>query len=145
MCLKAPGSVRRFGAGYHRPQRRRLNLANAHPRWLLGLRRRGTLVVRERGDPRDHAREVTKTSTTRLQTFRSPDFGVLGHADGDAVAFYRKPIRKVAPDTEFNIRSLDALPRVDIAYAYAGSDGTAARAFVAAGAKGSSSQLSRRA
>ena len=41
-----------------------------------------------------------------------------------------------APDTEFDIRALDALPRVDIAYAYAGGDGTAVRAFVAAGAKG---------
>ena len=34
-----------------------------------------------------------KTATMRLQTFRTPDFGVLGHADGDAVAFYRRPIR----------------------------------------------------
>ena len=30
------------------------------------------------------SREVTKTSTTRLQTFRTPDFGVLGHADAGA-------------------------------------------------------------
>ncbi len=41
-----------------------------------------------------------------------------------------------APDTEFDIRALDALPRVDISYAYAGGDGTAVRAFVAAGAQG---------
>ena len=61
---------------------------------------------------------------------------MLGHADGDAVAFYRRPLRRCCPDTEFDIRTLDALPRVDIAYAYAGGDGTAVRAFTAAGAKG---------
>ena len=33
-------------------------------------------------------------------------------------------------------RHLDALPRVDLTYAYAGCDGTAVRAFIAAGAKG---------
>jgi L-asparaginase len=82
------------------------------------------------------AREVTKTSTLRLQTFRTPDFGVLGHADGDAVAFYRRPIRRHAPDTEFDSAALSALPRVDISYSYAGGDGVAARAFVAAGARG---------
>lgn len=82
------------------------------------------------------AREVTKTSTYRMQTFRSPDFGCLGHADGDAVAFYRRPLRKHAPDTEFDIRNLDGLPRVDIAYSYCDSDGAAARAFLDAGAKG---------
>ncbi len=82
------------------------------------------------------AREVTKTSTRRLQTFRSPDFGVLGHADADAICFYRRPTRRAAPDTEFDIRSLDGLPRVDIAYSYAGDDGTAVRAFMQAGASG---------
>src|SRR5262249_54420137 len=82
------------------------------------------------------AREVTKTSTFRLQTFRTPDFGALGHADGDAIAYYRAALRRHAPDTEFDVRGLDGLPRVDIAYAYAGSDGTAVRAFRAAGARG---------
>ena len=82
------------------------------------------------------AREVTKTSTARLQAFRSPDFGLLGHADGDRVSFYRAPVRRRAPDTEFDIRGTDSLPRVDIAYAYAGDDGSAVRAFIAAGAKG---------
>ena len=94
----------------------------------------GVLVVLN--DEIQAAREVTKTATLRLQTFRSADFGVLGHADGDAVAFYRRPLRRCCPDTEFDIRTLDALPRVDIAYAYAGGDGTAVRAFVAAGAQG---------
>ncbi len=94
----------------------------------------GALVVMN--DEIHSAREVTKTSTFRLQTFRSADFGVLGHADGDSIAMYRKPLRRLAPDTEFDVRALKDIPRVDIAYAYAGADGTAIRAFVAAGAQG---------
>jgi L-asparaginase len=72
----------------------------------------------------------------RMQTFRTPDFGVLGHADGDAVEFYRKPVRRHAPETEFDVSGLEELPRVDIAYSYAGGDGVAVRAFMAAGARG---------
>ncbi len=112
-----------------------MNLANAI-RTAASPEARGLGVLVLLNDEIHAAREVTKTSTFRLQTFRSPDFGVLGHADGDAIAFYRRPIRKTAPDTIFDIRKLDALPRVDIAYAYTGSDGTAVRAFAAAGAKG---------
>jgi len=82
------------------------------------------------------AREVTKTSTARLQTFKSPDVGVLGHADGDRIVFYRKSLRRHNPDTEFDISHLAELPRVEIAYHYAGSDGLATRAFIHAGAKG---------
>jgi L-asparaginase len=97
---------------------------------------RGMGVLALLNDEIHAAREVTKTSTLRLQTFRTPDFGVLGHADGDAVVFYRQPVRRRAPDTEFDIGELDAMPRVDVSYSYAGADGTAVRAFAAAGARG---------
>lgn len=112
-----------------------LNLVNA-VRVAAHRDARGLGVLTLLNDEIHAARDVAKTSTLRLQTFRTPDFGALGHADGDAIAFYRRPIRRTYPDTEFDIRTLDALPRVDIAYSYAGADGTAVRAFAAAGAKG---------
>ncbi|MCX7376214.1 MAG: asparaginase [Alphaproteobacteria bacterium] len=112
-----------------------LNLVNAI-RVAASPEARGMGVLVVLNDEISAAREVTKTSTTRLQTFRTPDFGVLGHADGDAVAFYRRPLRRTYPGTEFDIRGLDALPRVDIVLSYVGADGTAVRAFAAAGARG---------
>ena len=112
-----------------------LNLVNAI-RTAASHEARGFGALVLLNDEIQAAREVTKTSTGRLQTFRSPDFGALGHADGDRISFYRRPLRRVGPDTDFDIRTLDALPRVDIAYSYTGDDGTATRAFVAAGAKG---------
>src|SRR5262249_48696419 len=60
-----------------------------------------------------------------------------GYADPDGrVAIYRRPSRRHAPDTEFDVRGRTELPRVDIAASYAGGDGAAIRAFVAAGARG---------
>jgi L-asparaginase len=112
-----------------------MNLVNAL-RVAASPDARGKGVLAVLNDEIHSAREVTKTATLRLQTFRTPDFGVLGHSDGDAVVFYRQPVRRRAPDTEFDVSVLDALPRVDIAYAYAGGDGTAVRAFAAAGARG---------
>ena len=52
-------------------------------------RGRGVLVLLN--DEIQAAREVTKTANWRMQTFRTPDFGVLGHADADRIAYYRKP------------------------------------------------------
>jgi L-asparaginase len=97
---------------------------------------RGLGVLVALNDEIQSAREVTKTSTYRLQTFRSPDFGVLGHIDGDGVQIYRRPVRQHAPDTEFDVSGLAVLPRVDIAYSYGGVDGTIVDAVVAAGARG---------
>ncbi|MEE2688250.1 MAG: asparaginase [Pseudomonadota bacterium] len=112
-----------------------INLVNAirtagHPE----SRGRGVLGVLN--DEIHFSRDMTKTSTLRQQTFKSPDFGLLGHADWDKVAYYRMPERRRAPDTEFDVRGMTNLPRVDIAITYAGSDGTAIDAFVEAGAKG---------
>ena len=112
-----------------------LNLVNAI-RVAASPAARGMGVLVVLNDEIHAAREVAKTATLRLQTFRTADFGVLGQADGDRVAFYRRPLRRGAPDTEFDIRALDALARVDIAYAHADADGVAVRAFMAAGARG---------
>ena len=46
----------------------------------------GVLVVLN--DEIHAARDVVKTSTYRLQTFRSLDFGALGHVDGDGVPYH---------------------------------------------------------
>ena len=64
-------------------------------------RGRGVLVLLN--DEIQAAREVTKTSNWRMQTFRTPDFGILGHADADRIAYYRRPERRHMPDTEFDI------------------------------------------
>jgi len=113
----------------------KMNLVNA-VRVAADPRSRGRGVLVLLNDEIHAAREVTKTATYRLQTFRAPDFGMLGYVDGHIVSYYRSTERKAYPDTEFRIAELADLPRVDISYAYAGADGAEVDAFVAAGAKG---------
>src|SRR5271156_4814741 len=97
-------------------------------------RGKGVLVVLN--DEIHAARDVVKISTYRLQTFRSLDFGALGHVDGDGVHFYRAPLRARMPDTPFAALDLIQMPRVDIVYSYAGADRALVDASVAAGARG---------
>src|SRR5205814_3458207 len=82
------------------------------------------------------ARDVVKTSTYRVQTFRSLDYGTLGHVDGDGPHFYRAPLKAHTPDTPFARREIASLPRVDVIYSYAGADGDLIGAAIQAGAKG---------
>jgi L-asparaginase len=112
-----------------------MNLVNAI-RTAKDPASRGRGVLAVLNDEIHCARDVTKTSTLRLQTFRSRDFGMLGHADFDKIAYYRMPERRRAPDTEFDVRGVTELPRVDISLSYAGADGTVIDALVDAGAKG---------
>ena len=95
---------------------------------------KGVLVVLN--DEIQSARDATKTSTYRLQTFRSRDVGLLGHVDGDGVYFYRAPLRRHTRKSAFDFAAISELPRVDVVYSYAGADGCAVDAFVAAGARG---------
>jgi L-asparaginase len=82
------------------------------------------------------ARDVTKTSTYRLQTFRSRDLGLLGYADADAIVFYRAPVRRHTAASAFDVGRIEAMPRVDIIYVHTGMHGDLAAAAVDRGAKG---------
>jgi L-asparaginase len=95
---------------------------------------RGVLVVVN--DWIHGASSLTKTSTTALQTFLSPLWGLIGTvAYGDA-EFYRGPVGRNTVTSEFSIDKVTALPRVDIIMAYENMDGALIDAAVAAGAKG---------
>jgi L-asparaginase len=112
-----------------------MNLVNAlRVAGSAEARGKGVLVVLN--DEIHAARDVVKTSTYRLQTFRSNDFGALGHVDGDGVHFYRAPTRAHTPDTQFARLDLTTLPRVEIIYSYAGADGALVDAAIATGARG---------
>lgn len=83
------------------------------------------------------ARDVVKTNSYRLETFRSGELGCLGYADSDEqVVFYRTPAKAHTVDAEFVVDDLAELPRVDIAYAYAGADGVVIDALVNAEVSG---------
>ena len=83
------------------------------------------------------ARDVTKTDSYRVETFQSGHVGFLGYSDADgAVVYYRQTERRHTADSEFDVSDIGELPRVDIAFAYAGVDGTVVDALVDAGVAG---------
>ncbi len=70
------------------------------------------------------ARDVSKSNTFRVETFRPNELGFLGYSDSDGqVVFYRAPVRKHTTGTAFDIEGRDSMPRVEIVYSYAGADG----------------------
>jgi L-asparaginase len=95
----------------------------------------GCLVVMN--DTIFSGRDVTKNSTYRVEAFQSRDLGPLGVADADGrVVYYHSPARKHTVESEFDVRSAQSLPRVDIVLSYVGADGAMIEAAVKAGAKG---------
>jgi L-asparaginase len=69
------------------------------------------------------ARDVTKTNTSQVETFRSPEFGELGVVDVQSVRFYRAPLRRQM----IEVNSKTQLGNVDIVMSYAGADGRVIR------------------
>ena len=95
----------------------------------------GTLIVLN--NEIQAARDVTKTNSYRLETFRSNELGYLGYADSDEeVVFYRTTTKRHTINAEFDVDAVDSLPRVDIAYGYAGADGLVVDALAQAGVAG---------
>lgn len=72
------------------------------------------------------ARDVTKTNTSQVETFRSLEFGALGVVDVEAVRFYRSPLRRQTLTAD----STTAFRRVEIVTTYAGADGRFIRSLV---------------
>lgn len=82
------------------------------------------------------ARDVTKTSTYRLQTFQSRTHGPVGDIDADGIHLYRAVVRRHTTQSAFDIGAIDALPRVDILYVHAGARADLVAAVLERGAKG---------
>lgn len=97
-------------------------------------RGRGVLVVLN--DEINAAREVTKTDALRLNTFQSRPYGILGVVDSDRVVFYRSGVKRHTAESEFDIRSVSSLPRVDVILTYQGADGDLIKDAVDHGARG---------
>jgi L-asparaginase len=77
------------------------------------------------------ARDVMKTHTSSLETFKSGEFGFLGVVDQDRVIFARSPLRR-----QHIPLKTDAAPPVEIVAMYGGADGRLIKAAVDQGAKG---------
>jgi len=95
---------------------------------------RGVLVVAN--DDIHGARAITKRHTTDVQTFISPEAGLIGVCLFDSRDFIRMPARAHTTATPFKVAVGQALPRVDIIYAHAGMSPDLIDAAVANGAKG---------
>jgi L-asparaginase len=95
---------------------------------------RGVLVLMN--DWIHGAHSLTKTSTTAVQTFMSPLRGLVGVASYGKNDFYNSPVWKHTSGSEFDISGVNALPRVDILFAYADMPPDLIDAAAANGAKG---------
>jgi len=99
-----------------------------------GARGRGVMVVIN--DEIHSARNVIKTNTTNVETFNSPNRGMAGVVNSGTINWYEPMDKKNTTQTEFSVKGLTELPRVDIVYAYANMDATLINAAIEAGAKG---------
>jgi L-asparaginase len=113
-----------------------LNLINAM-RVAAAPQSRGCGCLVVMNDTIFNARDVTKNSTSRVHAFVSRDLGPLGYADVDGkVVYYYQPTKRHTTQTEFDVRGLQSLPRVDIVVSYVNADGIMIEAAAKAGAKG---------
>lgn len=97
-------------------------------------RNRGVLLVMN--DWIHSAQSLTKVSTTAVQTFMSPLRGLIGTSTYGVNEYYRYPHSKYGDSSEFSIKGVTKLPRVDIIYADADMSPDLIDASVKAGAKG---------
>jgi L-asparaginase len=95
---------------------------------------KGVLIVAN--DDIHGARGITKTSTTDVETFLSPERGLIGVSLYGKNRYFRGPYRTHTADSEFSLDDVTELPRVDVIYVTADVSPDLIDAAVAAGARG---------
>ena len=83
----------------------------------------------------DSARNVTKTHTTSVDTFKSP-LGPAGYMNDGVPTFYNSVDRRHAGNTEFDVDNAAKLPYVKIIYGHANDDALFIDAAIGAGVEG---------
>lgn len=106
------------------------NLTNA-VRIAVDPQSRGKGVVLAMNGQINAARDVTKTHTSSVETFKSGDFGFVGEVYFDRIVYSRAPTRR----QHVPVRT-DRMPYVEIIPTYGGADGYLLKAAVDHGAKG---------
>jgi L-asparaginase len=112
-----------------------LNLLNAI-RTASAPEARGKGVLIVMNDEINGARDVTKTNTYRVETFRAPELGLLGYVDEDKVSFYRASTRRHTHNSEFEVGVIKSLPKVEIVYSYTQPGAEMLQAIVRSGVRG---------
>jgi L-asparaginase len=97
-------------------------------------RGKGTLV--SLNDEFHYARNVVKTDTTSVQTFKSLNRGPAGLVHTGKVQWFEPMDKKVGKATPFSVDGLEKLPRVDVIYAHANMSADLIEAAVRNGAQG---------
>jgi L-asparaginase len=97
-------------------------------------RGRGVLIVLD--DDIHSGRDVVKTHTTDVATFRSNEAGLIGVTLFGTQEYYRTSTHVRGPKSDFAIKAGQTLPRVDVIMAHAGMSPDLIDAAVANGAKG---------
>jgi len=83
---------------------------------------RGKGVMAVMDDRIISARDVTKVYA-RGGGFEAAEMGMLGIVTSTAVEFFYQPVRKHTVTSDFDVSTLQVLPRVGISYSYSGAQG----------------------
>ena len=98
-------------------------------------RSRGRGVMAVLDDKIQSARSVTKTNTTSVETFNSPNGGPIGYVDSaGGIRFMAQP--SGPKRATYELPANDQLPRVEIVYSHANMDAIPIEDAISHGAKG---------
>jgi len=81
------------------------------------------------------ARDVAKTHTTNVASFKSPNSGAIGQVHYGKTDIYYSPLRLHTAKTVFNVKKLESLPKVDVIYSHAAQDAGVVDYLVKSGSK----------